>query len=80
MGIYLSKDKRKTYICAKLFKQDGTKNKTTWRCNLIHKKSDQIMIEEVYLQIILFLKSTFDILLSHKINLQQNWIRIYECL
>jgi hypothetical protein len=28
MGIYLSKEKRKTYICAKLFKQDETKNKT----------------------------------------------------
>jgi len=41
-------------------------------CYLIHKKSDQIMIEKGYLQIILFFKSTFDILLSHKINLQQN--------
>ncbi len=29
------------------------------------------MVEEVYLQIILFLTSTFDILLSCKINLQK---------
>jgi hypothetical protein len=29
MGIYLSKEKRKTYIYAKLFKQDETKSKTT---------------------------------------------------
>jgi hypothetical protein len=56
------------------------KNKTTWKCNLIYKKSDQIVIEKIYLQIILSLKFIFDILLSCKINLQQNWIRIYECL
>jgi hypothetical protein len=38
------------------------------------------MIEEIYLQIILSLRFIFDILLFCKINLQQNWIRIYECL
>ncbi len=34
----------------------------------------------MYFQIILLLKSTFDILLFCKINFQQNWIGIYECL
>jgi hypothetical protein len=38
------------------------------------------MNEDVYLQIILLLKSTFDILLLCKINFQHNWIGIYECL
>jgi hypothetical protein len=33
--------------------------------SLIQNQIDQIMVEDVYLQIILFLKSTFDILLSH---------------
>jgi hypothetical protein len=44
------------------------------------KKNDQLMVEEVYSWIIVFLKCTFDILLFHKINFQLNWIRIYECL
>ncbi len=48
--------------------------------SLIQNQIDQIMVEDVYLQIILFLKSTFDILLFCKINFQQNWIGIYECL
>jgi hypothetical protein len=38
------------------------------------------MAQQVYLQILLFLKSTFDIFLSYKINFYQNWRRIYECL
>jgi hypothetical protein len=38
------------------------------------------MLKDVYLWILLFLKSTFDIVLSHDNNLQQNWIRIYESL
>jgi hypothetical protein len=38
------------------------------------------MVEEVYLWIILFLKVTFDNFLFPKINLQKNWIKIYECL
>ncbi len=33
--------------------------------SIIQNKIDQIVVEDVYLQIILFLKSTFDILLSH---------------
>jgi len=36
---------------------------------IIQKKSDQIMALETYLQIILSLKSRFDILLFCKINL-----------
>jgi hypothetical protein len=47
---------------------------------IIQKKSYQIMLKDVYLWILLFLKSTFDIVLSHDNNLQQNWIRIYESL
>jgi len=47
-------------------KKNKNKIKTTSRCNLIHKKRDQIMIEEIYLQIILFLKFTLEILLFHK--------------
>jgi hypothetical protein len=31
--------------------------------SIIQKKSDQTMVEEVYLQMILFLKSRFDILM-----------------
>jgi hypothetical protein len=42
--------------------------------SIIQKNNDYIMVEEVYLQII-YLKSTFDILLSHKINLHEKWIR-----
>jgi hypothetical protein len=38
--------------------------------SIIQKNNDYIMVEEVYLQII-YLKSTFDILLSHKINLHE---------
>jgi hypothetical protein len=37
--------------------------------DIIQKKSDQTMVKEAYLQIKLFLKSTFDVLLFHKINL-----------
>jgi hypothetical protein len=33
--------------------------------SIIQNKIDQIMVEDVYLQTIFFLKSTFDILLSH---------------
>jgi hypothetical protein len=29
--------------------------------SIVQKKSDQIMVQKVYLQIIIFLKSTFDI-------------------
>jgi hypothetical protein len=36
------------------------------------QKKDQIMAENLYLQIILSLKSTFDIVLSHEIKLHQN--------
>ncbi len=42
------------------------------------QKKDQIMAENLYLQIILSLKSTFDIVLSHEIKLHQNW-RHYAC-
>jgi len=39
------------------------------------------MIGNIYLQIILFKKNPhLTFLLSCKINLQQNWIKIYECL
>ncbi len=38
------------------------------------KKSKKV--GKVYMQITLFLKFTFDILLSHKCNLQKNWIKI----
>jgi hypothetical protein len=38
------------------------------------------MVENVYLWIILSLKFTFNIFLSHKNDLQPNWIKIYECL
>jgi hypothetical protein len=33
---------------------------------------DRIMVENLYLQIVLSLKSTFDIVLSHEIKLHQN--------
>ncbi len=39
-----------------------------------------IMNEEVHLQIMVLLKSKFDILLFSKINFQSNWIGIYESL
>jgi len=73
IGIYLSIEKKqtethKTYIFVKLFKQYKTKD-CFWIYNNTKEKSDQIMAKEAYLQIILSLKSTFDILLSHKINL-----------
>jgi len=48
--------------------------------SIIQKKIGSIMVEKVYLWMMLFLKFTFDILLSHKINFQQNWIKNYECL
>jgi hypothetical protein len=68
------------YIFVKLFKQDEEKDKIIWKWN-IQKNINQIMVEKLYLWIILCLKSTFDILLSHKINFQSNWIRIYnKCL
>jgi hypothetical protein len=38
------------------------------------------MVKLVFLKIILSLKSTFDIFLFCKINFQQYWIKIYECL
>jgi len=38
------------------------------------------MVEKVYLWIMLSLKFIFDIFLFPKINIQKNWIRIYECL
>jgi hypothetical protein len=48
----------------KLFKQDEPDNKVKQFDNaIIQKKSDQIIIKEIYLWIILSLKSTFDILL-----------------
>jgi len=66
-----------TYI--KLFKQYGAKI-NQFEDAIIQKKNDQVMVVKVYLWIILSLKFTFNILLSHKNDLQQNWIRIYECL
>ncbi len=36
--------------------------------SIVPKKIDQIMAQKKYLQITLFLKSTFDIFLSYKIN------------
>jgi hypothetical protein len=39
---------------------------------MIQKQIDQIMVDDVYLKIILSLKSTFGILLSCKINFHQN--------
>jgi hypothetical protein len=38
----------------------------------IIQRKDKIMVENSYLQIILSLKSTFDIVLSHGIKLHQN--------
>jgi hypothetical protein len=52
------------------------KKKTIWKCDNT-KNFDQVMVEEVYLNDI-SLKFTFDILLFHKINLQQNWINIHK--
>jgi hypothetical protein len=37
--------------------------------SIIQNKSDQLMVKDVYLQVILFLGSTTNILLSCKINL-----------
>jgi len=36
--------------------------------SIIQNKSDQLMVKDVYLQMILFLESTTNILLSFKIN------------
>jgi hypothetical protein len=36
------------------------------------QKKDRIMVENLHLQIILSLKSTFDIVLSHEVKLHQN--------
>jgi hypothetical protein len=38
------------------------------------------MIEKVYFWIKLSLKTTFDILLSHKINVQQGFMSVYKNL
>ncbi len=48
---------------------NNIKQKMFFEDAIIQKQSDQIMAKEAYLQIILSLKSTFDILLSLKINL-----------
>jgi len=47
--------------------------------SIVQKKIDQIMVPKIYLQIILFLNSTFDICLSYKIN-RKFQTTIYECL
>jgi len=47
----------------KLFNQDETKDKIIWKWNNT-KKTDQIMVEEVYLWIMLSLKFTFNIFIS----------------
>ncbi len=65
MGNHLFFKGEKTYIFIKLFNQYETKDRTIQRCNNT-QEIDQIMVEEVSL------KSLFDILLSCKINLQQN--------
>jgi hypothetical protein len=62
----------------KLLNQDEAKDNIIWKCNNT-KKIDQIMVEEVYLWIMLSLNSHLTFLFP-KINLQQNWIKIYECL
>jgi hypothetical protein len=71
MGInFLEKNPKtlKIYIFVKLFKKMKQKI-FFFKDDIIQKKSDQIMVKEAYLQIKLSLKSTFDILLFHKINL-----------
>jgi hypothetical protein len=45
----------------------------------MQKKNDQTKVEEVYLWIILIVKSTFDNFWSHQINIQQKWIKTYNC-
>jgi len=49
------------------FKQHQSKDKQFENAT-IQKKSDQLVVKEVYLQIVLSLKSIFNILLPHKIN------------
>ncbi len=66
-------------LFVKLFKQNVTKDKTTWGFN----NTKEFWLDNGWKGILandVILKFTLDILLSHKINFQPNWIRIYECL
>jgi hypothetical protein len=51
-----------------LFKQNETKEIKSFEDSINQKKSDQLMVQEVCLHYLFFLKSTFDSLLSNKIK------------